>query len=338
MTNDANQKKRCTCLVMFSGGLDSVVAAHLLKRQGLTVEALHFVLPFESGLGRTHATVKRRAEVLGIPLIVVEEGEEFLEMLKDPSFGYGKHVNPCIDCRIHRLRKAAAIMRERGASFIATGEVVGQRPMSQRMDAMRSIEKRSGLEGLLLRPLSAQLLEPTIPERDGLVDRGSLLGLNGRNRKPQLAYAREHGLEHGSPGGGCILTDEQTARRLEDLRHHRPDYDIHDLRLIAYGRRFRLSPNAIVAVGRNAEENEMLQQLARPGDWLLSLERYPGPVALARGELSEDDLSLAGSIVTRYATKARKAPEVRVAAVQGEQRRGLTVAPASELRCVELRV
>ncbi|MBD3242328.1 MAG: tRNA 4-thiouridine(8) synthase ThiI [Chitinivibrionales bacterium] len=338
VTDKRKDVKQHKCLVMFSGGLDSVVAAHLLKRQGLEVEAVHFVLPFESGLGKLHAEVRERAETLGVPLIVVEEGEEFLQMLKDPSFGYGKHVNPCIDCRIHRLEKAAAIMRERGASFIATGEVVGQRPMSQRMDAMRSIEKRAGLEGLLLRPLCAKLLEPTVPEREGVVDREQLLDLNGRNRKPQLAYAKEHNLKHGSPGGGCILTDEQTARRLEDLQSHKPDYGIDDLRLIAYGRRFRLSANAVVAVGRNADENAVLQQLTLPDDWLLSLERFPGPLGLARGELSEPDLALAASIIARYSTKARRAPEVRVSASRGEECTDLTVTPASELRCVELRV
>ncbi len=338
VTRDTSAMKRCECLMMFSGGLDSVVAAHLLKRQGLAVEAVHFVLPFDSGLGKTHETVRRRADALGIPLIVVEEGEEFVEMLKDPSFGYGKHVNPCIDCRIHRLQKAAAMMRERGASCIATGEVVGQRPMSQRMEAMRTIETRSGLEGRLLRPLSAHLLGPTVVEQNGTVDRSGLFGLSGRSRKPQLAYAQEHELEHGSPGGGCVLTDEQTAHRLVDLQRHRPDYDIHDLRLVAYGRRFRLSSSTVAAVGRNEEENDTLQRLALPGDWLLLLERYPGPLALARGELSEGELSLIASIIARYSTKARRAPEVRVTATRGDERRSLSVVPASELRCVELRV
>lgn len=327
-----------TCLVMFSGGLDSVVASHLLKEQGVGVEAIHFVLPFESGLGRTHGTVRERADHLGIPLTIVEEGEEFLDMLKDPSFGYGKHVNPCIDCRIHRLTKARRVMDEKGASFLVTGEVLGQRPMSQRMDAMRAIEKRAGLEGLLLRPLSAKRMRPTIPEQEGWVDREKLLDLQGRTRKPQLAYARKYGLKHGSPGGGCILTDEQTAKRLHDLQSHDPDYSVDDLKLIAYGRRFRLGPHTVLAVGRKHEENLTLQRLVRDGDRVLTLADFQGPLGVLRGPANQDTMATAGGIVARYAGKAAGQESVRVRVTHAGDRSVITCAPCPELQCLKLRV
>ena len=183
------------CIVMFSGGLDSTIAVHLLKQQGIDVTALYFVLPFESGLDFDHAAVKRYANGLSVPLRIEEEGEGFLDMVSSPDFGYGKHANPCIDCRIHRLKKAKGIMDEIGASFIVTGEVIGQRPKSQRKDSLILIERKAGLEGILLRPLSAQLLEPTIPETKGWVDRSKLLAISGRGRKEQLAYSKKYGLK-----------------------------------------------------------------------------------------------------------------------------------------------
>jgi len=175
---------------MFSGGLDSVIAAHLLKSQGLSIKALHFVLPFYSGMGLSHSDIKYYAEVLGIPLMIVEEGEEFLSMIRDPRFGYGKNANPCIDCRIQRLRSAAKIMASEGASFIATGEVAGQRPMSQRVDNLYKIETESGLKGVLLRPLSAKLLNPTKPEQNGLINREKLLASPDEAEKYSLSTQR----------------------------------------------------------------------------------------------------------------------------------------------------
>jgi tRNA U34 2-thiouridine synthase MnmA/TrmU len=286
---------------MFSGGLDSVIATHLLKNQGLEVVALHFVLPFESGLDIDHRQVRGYAAALGVQLEIQEEGEPFLDLLRSPAFGFGKNANPCVDCRIHRLQKARAYMDAIGAAFVATGEVVGQRPMSQQKNIMRAIEKRCGLEGYLLRPLSAHLLEETVVEREGLVNRDGLLAFSGRSRKAQLAYAKQHGLKHASPGGGCLLTMERTAARFNNLAQHQPNFDLSDFKLIARGRHFRISPRAYLVVGRNDSENNILLKLIKPGDCKVLLADVTGPLGLLRGEVGEQEIETTCRIMARYA-------------------------------------
>lgn len=337
MTNDSNSFVRPpeppTCIVMFSGGLDSTIAAHLLSSQGLDVRLLHFVLPFESGMGRTHAAVRDYAQRLGLPLIVREEGEEFLSVVKDPHFGYGKNANPCVDCRISRVRKAGDVMREIGARFIATGEVVGQRPMSQRRDAMDAVAKRSGLKGLLLRPLSAKVLKPTVPEEQGWVDRDRLMGITGRGRRDQLDYARAHGLRFSAPGGGCVLTQPVTGARFEDLRTHTPDFDLTDFKLLAYGRHFRLSPSCKLVMGRNEQENRLLTDLARDSDYLLRPVAAKGPEAVGRGEeASPGDVSRACSLLARYC-RPRPGQTVAVEVRHRGTRETIETEAASEEAC-----
>jgi tRNA-uridine 2-sulfurtransferase len=325
------------CLVMFSGGLDSTIAVHLLRNQGLEVLALHFVLPFYSGLGDVHAAIRERAGMLGVPLRIEEEAEGYLAMFKDPQFGYGKNINPCLDCRIQRLSKAALIMREEGASFIATGEVVGQRPMSQRRDCLDIIEKRTGLRGLLLRPLSAGLLRPTIPEEKGWVDRKKLLSIGGRGRKDQIAYAKLHGLSYPSPGGGCTLTNEQTKRRFADLVRHSTDFSLADFKLIAYGRHFRLGRNLRLIVARDDSENGVLEKLLLSEDFSLTTSDVPGPLGILRGTASKEDLEKACRIIARY-SKARMQTAVRVAISRLENGSIVEVKPAVEEECEACRV
>jgi tRNA-uridine 2-sulfurtransferase len=325
-------------LVMFSGGLDSVTATHLLKQQGIEIVALHFVLPFYSGLGLEHHSVQRYAKQLDVRLRIEEEGEEFLEMIRNPTFGFGKHANPCVDCRIYRLRKAKKIMEQEGASFIATGEVVGQRPMSQRMDCLYRIEQQAGLKGYLLRPLSAKLLSPTVPEQEGIVDRESLFGLSGRSRKAQLGYARHHGLEHASPAGGCVLTNVETARRYDDLVRYSPNYTLTDFQRIAYGRHFRLSPAFIVIVSRDESENEILERLIRPGTYQFLLADVLGPLAIGVGETPcKEHVELAAALCARY-SKVRNEERVRVKVIFGMEEKVVTVTPASNEMCNSLRV
>jgi tRNA U34 2-thiouridine synthase MnmA/TrmU len=317
---------------MFSGGLDSVVAAHLLKSQGLEVVALHFVLPFQSGVGFDHAPVRRAAEALGVALRIEEEGEEFLAVLRSPEFGFGKNVNPCVDCRIHRIRKAEAIMRDIGASFIATGEVVGQRPMSQRKNTMGAIANRAGCNGCLLRPLSAKLLAPTVPEIEGWVDREKLFAISGRGRSEQLAYARRHGLVHGTPGGGCLLTEKEVAQRYRDLESHEADFDIHDFKLLAYGRHFRIGDRTRLIVGRNHGENLILGALALSDDISVRMHEIEGPFGLVRGKAHDGALRQAAAIIARY-SKQRDNDTAAVRIMRGGETGVVHIQPADPRTC-----
>jgi len=326
-------------VVMFSGGLDSAIAVHLLKSQGLDVTALHFVLPFYAGLDKKPEQIQAYAEALGVPLRVEEEGEDFLEMIRDPKFGFGKNANPCVDCRIHRLTKAARIMEQEGAAFLATGEVVGQRPMSQKLYTLQQVEKAAGLKGKLLRPLSAKLLAPTEAETAGIVNRELLLDISGRSRAVQLAYSKKHGLIHSSPAGGCLLTNIETGARFNDLAAHNPQYSLIDFKLLAYGRHFRISPNYRIIISRDAEENTALEKiyaaaLAPSQEPLpaptskspqtttptrvftqnivqIYLRDVLGPVALGLGEPDNSELQFSAAAVVRF-SKMRGADQVAV--------------------------
>ncbi len=324
-------------IVMFSGGLDSVIAAHLLKNQGLQIKALHFVLPFYSGLGGSYKEVRRYADALEIPIRIEEEGEEFLDMVLDPDFGYGKNANPCMDCRIERLKKAEKIMKEEGASFIATGEVVGQRPMSQRMDCLHRIEKRANLKGVLLRPLSARLLPSTIVETQGLVDRERLLAISGRSRKVQLEYAREYGLIHDTPAGGCLLTHADPARRFNELVSQNQEIFLNDFKLLAWGRHFRLSSSCKVIVSRNESENNILEKIVAAEDYYMYMSEIPGPVAILRGICTDDEISAAASVLVRF-SKARNTGKVKVKVFHKESTFLKEVESANDQYCQALRI
>jgi hypothetical protein len=273
-----------------------------------------------------------------VPLQIIEEGEEYLPVVKNPAFGFGKNANPCIDCRIHRLKQAKKIMEAEGASFIATGEVVGQRPMSQRMDCLHKIENHAGLKGFLLRPLSARLMPPTIAEQKGLVDREKFLSISGRGRKEQLAYANRIGLVHGSPAGGCILTNEKTAERFNDLVRYKPDFDLEDFRLLAWGRHFRLSPSIKLIVGRDDADNTALEKIASGADGLLYLpDTIPGPFGILRGSPIQDHAAKYASLLARY-TKFRSEKSCRVVFKYSGKEEILEAPPASEEECDRLRV
>lgn len=322
---------------MFSGGLDSVIAVHLMKEQGLDVTALHFVLPFESGFDYSHDDVKEKARVLNVPLRIEEEGGEFLEMISDPSFGFGKNINPCIDCRIHRLNKAVVIMNEIGASFLVTGEVVGQRPKSQRLHSMNLIEKRAGLSGRLLRPLTALLLEPTIPEQEGIVDRTRLLAIHGRSRKEQLAYAKKYSLKHGSPGGGCVLTEKEIAGRYNDLMKYNHSLDLNDFKLLAYGRHFRLTPEFRMIIGRYESENDVLEKLIEKNSIRFIMTDITGPVGIGKGNCTTEEKMKAASILARY-SRDRDKKSCSVKIIQNGKEEVVVVNPIDDGFCVALRV
>ena len=289
---------------LFSGGLDSQLAARLIQMQGVEVVLLHCIT---DPLRSSGEVAKRAAERLGLPLRTLDISQEFFEVVRSPRFGRGSGMNPCLDCRILMLRKAKEVMEEEGARFVFTGEVLGQRPMSQHRRALRLVEKESGLEGLLLRPLSAKLLPPTVPELEGWVDRERLYDLSGRSRKPQMELARRLDVtEYPSPAGGCWLTDPTFSSRLRDLFSHGGILDGEQALLLRVGRHFRLSDKAKVIVGRNRRENSVLME-HRGNRWIVQVVDFPGPVVLVEGEPSEEEVLKAASVAVRYSDCGGKA-------------------------------
>ncbi|HXL02446.1 MAG TPA: tRNA 4-thiouridine(8) synthase ThiI [Candidatus Atribacteria bacterium] len=294
---------------LISGGLDSALAVFLLKKQGIEVIGLNFHSPF----WESKNTLRQLAQDLEIALRAVEVREDYLELVRNPQFGYGKNLNPCIDCKIWMLREAKKEMEKEGASFIFTGEVVGQRPKSQLKNTLRLIERQSGLEGYLLRPLSAKLLPPTIPEEKGWVKREELLDLQGRGRKRQLELAEKWGIKHFSPpAGGCLLTDPNFSRRLKDLWESEEAYDFESVELLKVGRHFRLGASFKLVVGRNQAENEKLKEFLREGDILFFPREGKGPLALGRGKVDESLLQEAASLFAYYIRSHGEAVSVGV--------------------------
>jgi len=295
-------------LVLFSGGLDSTLAARLLQEQDITVQGIHFTSLFTAGKSSAERgmAARRAAEQLSVPLLVEDNSDAFFRIIKHPKHGYGANINPCIDCRIRNIRRAGEVMRETGADFLVTGEVVGERPMSQNRGAMRLIDKETGLGDLLLRPLSARLLEPTLPEREGWVDREKLLAFHGRSRKPQFELAKKYGIrDYPTPAGGCLVTDPGFAVRMRDLLNHHPECDLNDVRLLKVGRHFRLDDSVRVIVGRDERENHIVASLMREGDVLMECATHPGPMTLVRGPAAAEHLRLAAAVTIRYGKACR---------------------------------
>ena len=278
---------RIKAVGLLSGGLDSTLAAKVLIDQGIDVHAINFVSPFCTCTPKTAgcASVLTAVRQLGdIPLKRIALGDEYLEMLKSPKHGRGKGMNPCIDCRIMKIRKAAEYMREIGGSFLFTGEVLGQRPMSQHRRAIDIIDKESGVAGLILRPLSARLFAETVSEKEGWVDRESLLAISGRSRKPQIALASQKGInDFRCPAGGCLLTDAHFARRLKNYLDNIEKPSCADIPLLKVGRHFRLENGETIVVARDDREGLRLLELRRHGSTILAPNNFSGPVVLFRG-------------------------------------------------------
>jgi len=318
-----------------SGGLDSMLAVRLIQRQGIDVIAVHAVHlwhPHTPAPGEKPEAV-RRAEALGAEVRTIDAAEADLAMVRRPKFGLGKHMNPCIDCRIWTLLQAKAVMEAENAAFVFTGEVLGQRPMSQRRHVLGLVEKESGLEDRLVRPLSAKCLAPSKPERDGLLDRDRLCGFAGRSRKPQMALAAELGItEYPTPAGGCLLTDPGFAHRLRE-RMRTADVTPADVELLKVGRHFRLDGGAWIVVGRHERDNVRLAALLQPGDIRLEAADIPGPTTLVRGPADANVVAQAAAITLRY-TKATPG-EPRDVTVQpvGGLPWTLRAAPADEAFC-----
>ncbi|MCK4538240.1 MAG: hypothetical protein KAV42_05530 [Candidatus Krumholzibacteria bacterium] len=336
-------KRRVKGIGMISGGLDSLLAVAVLAKQGIDLLGVHFLNGFTpenlrrrvNGLVSMDDIAEKRgmalSGLLGIPVRAIDISADFLSVMKDPPHGFGKNVNPCIDCRIFLLRKAAEIMRAEDYDFIFTGEVLGQRPMSQHLIAMRSVEKESGLTGRLLRPLCAKLLKPTEMEEKGLVDRKMLLDIQGRSRKRQMKLAEELGVEgYGAPAGGCALTDINYARKYIDHIEHSGgrDLSVRDTVLFSTGRHLRLSGSIKIVVGRKQEENEYFE--AEWTDHYLAMTPdVPGPTVVVLGDPGPDDFPVIAAVTARY-SDGKNEKTVRVDIVRGEEKMEFEVPPASE--------
>jgi hypothetical protein len=291
-----------------SGGLDSILAVRLLQEQKqLRVEGVTFVTPF---FGPEKA--RAAAAQLSIPLHEIDITDIHFSMLQNPPHGYGKNMNPCIDCHAMMFREAASLLERLGPGFLFSGEVLGERPMSQNRQSLATVAKASGCPDMILRPLSAKLLPPTQPELDGMVEREMLLDIQGRSRKPQFALAKQWGItQFPNPGGGCLLTDPPFSQRLRDLLEYQKDITRMDLELLNIGRHLRVRPDLKIIAGRDEKDNQRLMAVIRDTDALLSLVDFPGPSVLMPGTASDEDLLLGARICVSFSS-ARDKSEVAV--------------------------
>jgi len=329
---DNTSKKRAHCVALFSGGLDSALAILLMLKQDIEVTAITFMTHFGCDLGDRSSCGSDpypAAEKFGFNVKLMHLGQKFVDIVKAPRFGYGKNMNPCVDCRILMLSEAKEFMEMSGADFIVTGEVMGQRPKSQVKDKLNLTAKEAGLKGKLLRPLSAKLLEPTDAELSGLVDREKLEGISGRSRKRQMELAKEFGLEdYPSPASGCLLTDSGYSNRLRDLLAHTDNITFNDLNLLRHGRHFRLDDNTKLIVGRNDSDNKGI--LANKQEHHVQIEAMGigSPITLLIGDASEANLEKAAQITARYSS-AKNEPKVNVTLFKDSSEEEIVVAPTS---------
>ncbi|MFA5100663.1 MAG: hypothetical protein WC547_07265 [Candidatus Omnitrophota bacterium] len=331
-------------IAMMSGGLDSMLAAKIIKDMGIDVIGLYCSMPFSlrdrSSAQPGGSLLHRFAAQIGMDLRVLDITDDFLVMLKDPKFGYGAHLNPCIDCKILMFKKGLQLMQEWGASFLISGEVVGQRPMSQQRRTMQQIDSQARTAGLILRPLSAKLLEETIAEKQGWVSRAQLYDFNGRSRKPQTDLAVMMGIiEFHQPAGGCLLTDPHFSDRLADLMK-RDKLDINNISLLKRGRHYRISAAGRLIVGRDEKDNRAIEQLAKEGDYLFfPSDEIAGPSALGRGIGSEDEIGLCCKIVCRYCDLNGK-PDTGIVYMKtgSDQRYTRVAAPLPDEELLKIRI
>jgi len=321
-------------LALFSGGLDSLLACRVIAAQGISVQAVKFVTPFFGYelLAREQEYAQMVRDNYGIEVVLRDVSESFLAMLRNPAHGYGKNFNPCVDCKILLLREAKRLMEEFSASFLITGEIIGQRPMSQRRDTLRVIERDSGCTGILLRPLCAKTLEPTLAERDGLVDRELLLDFNGRGRQPQIQLAAKFGISsYPSPAGGCVLTEREQAKRIAWYYGRYPQVRLNDIRLLLFGRHFHLPHGGWLVLGRDEAENRRLEALHDPGDFLVHMPERPGPMGVLHGAGHPDDLVAAAGLVVRFGKKmAGESAAATVLFAAGGEEHHLTADPLGD--------
>lgn len=290
--------KKDKALALISGGLDSIIAARLILEQGIDCTGVYFSSPLWSNPEKENNFIKKVSEENNLKIIIKNVGEDYIEMIKTPKHGHGKNINPCLDCKIYMLKKAKEIMEEINADFIVTGEVLGQRPMSQHRAAFNLIEKETGLQGKILRPLSAKILPDT--SIDNLIDKDKLADIHGRSRKAQYKLADELKLKNfGSPAGGCLLTEKKYAKKLSDLFKHKEKVTIEDLKLLNIGRHFRFN-NIKIVVGRNKEENEKIITFKTTNDYIIDTPNYGSPVTLLQSCNDPEIITFACQVTAFY--------------------------------------
>lgn len=320
-------------IALYSGGLDSTLAILAVMKQGIEVKAVTFLNHFGCDITDKSSCSKNpfaAAQQFGFEVKLCHLSDKFINIVKNPKFGHGKNMNPCMDCRILMLNEAKVFMDMVNADFIITGEVIGQRPMSQRRDALDIIDRETSLRGLILRPLSAKLMKPTIPEQKGLVNRELLYNFGGRTRKPQMALAAEFGLiDYPAPASGCLLTEPNYSYRLSESLAYDKNPSLDDLNLLRVGRHFRLSHSCKVIVGRDeAENNAILMILGEKGTFL-RVEDHASPTAVIRGEADEEMIRIAASLCARY-SDGKHLSELHVKVWNGDSNSSLVVRPADD--------
>ena len=321
---------------LLSGGLDSTLATKLIVDQGIEVVALHFASPFSSKREKERGLqAERTARELGVRLILMHKGPEYLDVVIAPKHGYGKNMNPCIDCRIFMLKKTKEVMASEGAGFVITGEVLGQRPMSQRRDTINIIEKESGLKGLIVRPLSAMHFSPSIPETEGIIDRSRLQDIAGRSREMQYRLADQLSLkEYGCPGGGCLLTDPIFSNKLRDLLLYDKAFTMQDIELLSIGRHFRLGAETKLIIGRDEGENEKLESRRQLPYVLFCPVGFKGPFGLLKGILNDETIGIAANIIGHYGKSTSPVIEIELNNGQVEKR----IAIKTDINATELKI
>lgn len=338
-------RKDIKCLGLLSGGLDSNIAVKLMVKLGYDVTVLNFMSPFCNCTTKQADSCKsaahRIAEEMGLPIKTLFMGEEYISMLRAPKHGFGQGLNPCVDCRVMMFTQTKKVMEEMGAKFIFTGEVLSQRPMSQKRDRLAIIERESGLKGLIVRPLSAALLEPTIPEKEGWINREEMLAISGRSRKPQVEVGRELGIEeeHLCSSGGCMLTDRQFAHKMRDLLDHSSDTTVKEARILRVGRHFRVSETAKVIVGRNNGENEKLLKMLQGDDAVIWVKDHKGPCVVIQGAHENGVTVTACMIAARYSdAPAGEEVDVEVGTAGGGEKSVIRVRAISEEHLEKMRM
>ena len=320
-------------VALYSGGLDSTLAVIAMMKQGVEVTAITFMNHFGCDISDRSSCSKdpfAASLKFGFKVKLAHLSGKFLNIIINPKYGHGKNMNPCVDCRILMLREAREFMDMTGADFLITGEVLGQRPMSQRRDCFPRIDREAGVSGLVVRPLSGKLLPVTIPEEKGLISRKLMYDINGRTRKPQMSLAEEWGLtEYPAPAGGCLLTEPNYSHRLRDLLEHSKDPGYREINFLRVGRHFRFSSRCKIVVGRNKSENSAIRSLAGHDGVILDVEGYGSPTTVVLGEGTDEALALAASICARY-SDAKHLPRVTVAVWQGVDKHHVIAEPASD--------